>query len=66
MSATAEVAWSLCTFDELDVHGLYALLALRSEVFVVEQECVYLDIDNKDPLPGSRHVLGTINGVLCA
>lgn len=35
-------------FDELTVRELYAVLKLRSDVFVVEQECVYPDLDNKD------------------
>ncbi|HSF54731.1 MAG TPA: GNAT family N-acetyltransferase [Algoriphagus sp.] len=35
-------------FDELTVHELYAILKLRSEVFVVEQNCVFLDMDDKD------------------
>lgn len=35
-------------FNELTVEKLYALLRLRSEVFVVEQNCVFLDMDNKD------------------
>mgnify|MGYP002827602445 FL=1 len=36
------------TFSELDTEDLYQILRLRSEVFVVEQNCVYQDIDNKD------------------
>ena len=36
------------TFSELDTEDLYQILRLRSEVFVVEQHCVYQDIDNKD------------------
>ena len=36
------------TFYELDTEDLYQILRLRSEVFVVEQNCVYQDIDNKD------------------
>ena len=36
------------TFCELDTEDLYQILRLRSEVFVVEQDCVYQDIDNKD------------------
>ena len=36
------------TFNELTTQELYQLLRLRSEVFVVEQDCVYQDIDNKD------------------
>ena len=35
-------------FEALTVPELYALLRLRSEIFVVEQECVYLDLDGKD------------------
>jgi ElaA protein len=35
-------------FDELSPKELYDLLRLRSEVFVVEQNCVFLDMDNKD------------------
>ena len=35
-------------FNDLSLEELYSLLQLRSEVFVVEQECVYQDIDEKD------------------
>ena len=35
-------------FDQLTLDELYQLLQLRSEVFVVEQNCIYQDIDNKD------------------
>ena len=37
-------------FSELDKDELYQILRLRSEVFVVEQDCVYQDIDNKDQI----------------
>lgn len=43
-------------FDELELKELYELLQLRSEVFVVEQDCVYQDIDGKDQ--AALHVLG--------
>ena len=36
------------TFDDLSNTEIYQILRLRSEVFVVEQECIYQDIDNKD------------------
>ncbi len=36
-------------FDELSPKELYAAIRLRNEVFVVEQNCVYQDADNKDP-----------------
>lgn len=35
-------------FDELSVRELYAILKLRVDVFVVEQECIYPELDNKD------------------
>ena len=40
--------WHLKTFKELTTLQLYEILKLRSEIFVVEQKCVYQDIDNKD------------------
>ena len=44
------------TFNELSTDELYQILRLRIEVFVVEQDCVYQDIDNKDQK--ALHVLG--------
>lgn len=43
-----ELAWQVATFDALSTQGLYALLQLRSVVFVVEQNCVFLDMDDRD------------------
>ncbi|MCW3090461.1 MAG: family N-acetyltransferase [Ferruginibacter sp.] len=40
--------WKFSSFDELTAVELYAILRLRNEVFVVEQNCVYQDADNKD------------------
>ncbi|PTT86881.1 hypothetical protein DBR42_12830, partial [Pelomonas sp. HMWF004] len=48
--------WTCVPFAELGVQPLYDVLALRSEVFVVEQQCVFLDIDGLDPL--TWHLLG--------
>ena len=47
------------TFSELTTLQLYAILQLRSEVFVVEQDCVYQDIDDKDQK--AVHVIGFKN-----
>ncbi|MEO7555632.1 MAG: hypothetical protein ABIV94_03385, partial [Acidimicrobiales bacterium] len=41
---------------DLDAATLYAILRLRSEVFVVEQACAYLDADGRDLEPGCRQV----------
>ncbi|WP_297636534.1 GNAT family N-acetyltransferase [uncultured Clostridium sp.] len=40
--------WKTKRFDELSVEELYKILGLRNEIFIIEQECIYLDCDNKD------------------
>lgn len=50
------IHFQIKTFSELSTVDLYELLRLRSEVFVVEQDCVYQDIDNKDQK--AYHILG--------
>lgn len=51
-------------FKELSADELYQLLQLRSEVFVVEQNCVYQDIDGKDLK--AIHVIGEFEGEIVA
>mgnify|MGYP000956826298 CR=1 FL=1 len=51
-------------FNELTIDQLYELLQLRSQVFVVEQDCVYQDIDSKDQK--SLHILGLKNDKIIA
>ena len=51
-------------FNELSTHELYVILQLRSEVFVVEQDCVYQDLDNKDL--DAYHVLGVLDTKIVA
>lgn len=52
------------TFKELNTTELYRLLQLRSDIFVVEQDCVYQDMDGKDQK--ALHVLGYKNSELVA
>jgi ElaA protein len=59
-----QAKWKIKPFKELSLTELYKILQLRSEVFVVEQNCVYQDIDGKDEK--AIHVLGEIDGVLVA
>ena len=40
--------WQCQTFPKLSLDALYTILALRNQVFVVEQNCPYLDIDGVD------------------
>ena len=56
--------WKIKRFDALSVVELYQLLHLRSEVFVVEQNCVYQDIDGKDEK--ALHLLGEYEGKILA
>lgn len=58
------INWICKKFHELTVDELYELLRLRSEVFVVEQNCVFLDMDNKDQK--CVHLLGWIGEDLAA
>ncbi|KPM49189.1 GNAT family N-acetyltransferase [Jiulongibacter sediminis] len=51
-----KLLWSAKSWDELSKDDLYELLALRTEVFVVEQNCVFQDMDFKDQI--SLHLLG--------
>jgi ElaA protein len=58
------LAWSIKSWEELTKRELYSILSLRSEVFVVEQTCIYQDIDNKDHK--AHHVLGFDDNQLVA
>jgi len=56
--------WVLKHFNELSVTELYSILQLRNEVFVVEQNCVFQDADNKDQ--NCYHLMGFQNDLLVA
>jgi ElaA protein len=58
------IDWKYKQFNELSAEELYAILRLRNEVFVVEQNCVFQDADNKDQ--DSYHVMGWKNNLLMA
>lgn len=55
-----DLQWKIKRFEALSAIDLYNLLQLRSEVFVVEQNCVYQDIDGKDQK--ALHLIGEDNG----
>ncbi|WP_313622346.1 GNAT family N-acetyltransferase [Achromobacter sp.] len=59
-------AWTCKHHAELTTTELYALLRLRSEVFVVEQNCVFLDLDGKDLQGQTQHLMAWRNGELMA
>ena len=51
-------------FNDLSTIELYEILQLRSKVFVVEQDCVYQDIDGNDQK--ALHIIGTIENKIIA
>ncbi len=64
MSTAAPIQWQTLGFDALSLPTLYNLLRLRQEVFVVEQNCPYLDIDGLDPT--SAHLMASQGDTLLA
>jgi ElaA protein len=58
------IKWVLKKFEDLTLYELYAILQLRIEVFIVEQNCPFQDADNKDPF--TYHLMGWQDDLLCA
>lgn len=58
------LVWRLLAFEDLRVSELYEVLRLRSEVFVVEQHCIFHDMDGSDA--HAMHLLGVQQGELRA
>lgn len=56
----------VASFAELTTDQLLALLRLRVDVFVVEQECAYPEIDGQDDAPGTRHLWVDVQGQVAA
>ena len=56
--------WIIKKFDELTITELYEILRVRAEVFVVEQDCVYQDLDLKDKK--AYHLFCEENGEIAA
>lgn len=59
-----KIHWKIKPFEALTTNELYDILRLRSEIFVVEQNCVYLDLDGKDKL--ALHLFGEFEGKIVA
>ena len=58
------IAWRALSFSALKPAELYELLQLRTEVFVIEQGCVFQDMDGSDA--EAMHLLGNSDGLLVA
>ena len=59
-----KIIWKQKKWEELNKKNLHEILQIRSEVFIVEQKCVYQDIDNKDPK--AIHLYGKIKNKIVA
>lgn len=59
-----DIQWKIKRFNELSSEELYSMLHLRSKVFVVEQNCVYQDIDGKDLK--ALHLIGVFDKKIAA
>jgi len=58
------IQWKIKRFKALSLEELYSAMELRAEVFIVEQNCVYQDVDGKDSK--ALHILGEIDGKIVA
>ncbi|GAB3972970.1 GNAT family N-acetyltransferase [Plantactinospora veratri] len=57
------VQFRIASFTDLDTRTLHDLLKLRVDVFVVEQDCAYPELDGRDVEPGTRHLWLARGGV---
>jgi ElaA protein len=64
MVSAASLQWQFSSYGALSLQQLYAALQLRTEVFVVEQNCVFQDMDGADDK--AMHLLGDMDGKLVA
>ncbi len=58
--------WLCLSFSQLSTQQLYQLIKLRIDIFVVEQNCPYPELDDKDHQIGVKHLLGYQEGKLVA
>ena len=63
-SSQTAIQWQCLAFDDLDNHQLYQVLKLRQAVFIVEQNCIYNDLDDLDQ--PAWHILAHRDGELLA
>ena len=54
--------WILKSFSELTSTELYQIIQLRIDIFIVEQNCPYRELDGKDQDEGALHLFSTEGG----
>ncbi len=60
------IQWLSLPFNKLTTNQLFDLLKLRVDVFVVEQNCAYPELDEKDRHPDTQHLMGFVDDKLVA
>ncbi|MFY8273162.1 GNAT family N-acetyltransferase [Pseudoalteromonas sp. SSDWG2] len=60
------ISWHSKTFSELNTHELFTLMRARVDVFVVEQNCPYPELDDADIDSQTVHIMGYVDGTLAA
>ncbi len=55
-SKTNKIKWAIKKYNELNLDELYEILKIRVDIFIIEQECFYQDLDDKDKV--SFHLMG--------
>jgi len=61
---SVQLEWLICSLEDMEPLELYSLLKLRADVFIIEQDCIYPDLDNKDQK--ALHVIGKKKGEIIA
>jgi ElaA protein len=61
-----QLEWKCMRFDHLDNHQLYELIKFRVNIFVVEQNCPYAELDDKDRIADARHLFAYQNTAIVA
>ena len=61
-----DLHWKCYQFHQFETHQLYELIKFRIDIFVVEQQCPYSELDDKDNHLGTRHLLAYSNSSLIA
>jgi ElaA protein len=52
---SCDLEWKFCHFDDMTPHQVHSLLRLRQQIFIIEQDCIFPEIDGLDPV--CMHVL---------
>ncbi len=61
-----QLEWKCKRFEQIDNNQLYELIKFRVDIFVVEQHCPYSELDEKDRITDTRHLIAYQNSTIVA